>query len=280
MELGCGNGALLAFLARQFTPEQCPTLIGVDAADVHIDWQRLGGDPGQQVREQVTTHGRTDFCDMPVANASAHLVASQFAIEYADPDDAWREVARVAASRARVACVLHQAGSRLVEVARDECIVGQHALRPNGVIELAGAMLPYAIQAQSPEGRARLASNPDANAVRQSYNAAVQGLQDIAATVRHGDLAVEALEAVTSVLAAAGSQAESDSRERLERVRQGLDDQVWRLSALLDSALSAAHLEEIGQRLTGAGFSRITTSSLAEDDYVIGWTLEATRGYD
>lgn len=279
LEVGCGNGALLGYLAGRFSAEMLPKLIGVDAADVRIDWSRLGITSSAAL-QRIAIHPGTDCRELPVADSSIHMLASQYAIEYVEPDAVWAEMMRVLASRAVVACVMHQAGSRLAQVARDDLIIGKQALRPGGLLTLAEEMLPYAAQARTSEGRARLAVDPQANAVRQSYNTAAQGLQDIASTVAHGDLAAETLEAVTRVLAAATPAGEQGDRERLAVISQHVADQVTRLEALLAAALTAEQLDDLRRRLVGAGFTQTTTSSLTEGEHTIGWTLEARRGYD
>lgn len=271
LDLGCGNGALLRYLASQFPPERAPTLVGVDHAELRPDWLA-----GATVR-RVTLHSGTRFESLPLAAASVSLAVSQFGIEYGDPGATWAELLRVLRPRARVAMILHKRGSHLDAVAADDIVVGRAALAPDGVVALARQMVPYLAQAGTEAGRTALRSDRNAEAGRSRFNAATEALVHLSRLVRHGEYAHDILGAVTRVLAGAGPGMGALVNQRLEEVRGGIEDHLERITALRSSALDPAGLNGLRERLQQAGFSLAAPATIAEKEHEMGWVLEAER---
>jgi SAM-dependent methyltransferase len=267
LDLGCGNGALLRFLASQFPPERAPALVGVDVAELRPDWLAA------PEARRVTLHAHTRFEALPLASASVTLAASLFGIEYGSTDAAWAELFRVLRPRARCAFVLHKRGSRLDVVAADEVTLGGAALAADGPLARATELVPYLGRAATAAGRIELRGNRDAELARERFNAATQALVNLAGLVKHGDYAHDILRALMRVLGDAGATA-----PRIAELRRGVEDHVTRIEALRRSALDVAALGALRQRLQEAGFALTDVATIAEQGFEMGWAVEGTRG--
>ena len=266
VDLGCGNGALLRFLAGQFAEGQSPRLCGVDAASLRLDW--LEQVP-PAVRERLVVHERTPFRSLPFDAGAVSFAASQFGIEYANADETWAELFRVLGPRAGVAFVLHKQGSHLDAVAADELLLGRAALAEGGIFGAAQAVAPYL-------ARPELRSAPDAGAARQRFNAGCDALVALSQLVKNGDYAHDMLGAIAKILSeAAGSGVAVEPR--LQALRGGVEDHLNRVAALRSSALDEAHLQALRTRLTDAGFVLADNATVSEQGFEMGWIIEGRR---
>lgn len=273
LDLGCGNGALLRFLASQFPLERVPALVGVDAAEL-----RPNPFPGPLAR-RITLHARTRFAALPLASESVALAASLFGIEYGNGEASWAELLRVLRPRARVAFVLHRRGSRLETVAADEIVLGRAALAPDGALAAARSLVPFLVRASTDAGRAELLGNPEAEAARQRFNAATEALVNLSQLVKHGEYAHDILDALSRTLAEAGAGLAAVTEQRLEGLRRGVEDHLARIEALRQSALDRAGLDAMRERLRRAGFALAEASVISEQGFEMGWGLEGERGH-
>ena len=266
LDLGCGSGALLRFIGSRFPPGQAPRLRGVDAAALPTTRYAYG-------MTSIVISDRTPFRSLPFEPGSVSFAASQFGIEYDNTDDAWAEVFRVLRPAARVAFVVHKQGSHLERLAADDLVIGRAAL-DHDIFGRALALLPYLQRARTESERAALRQDRAAEAARARYNAGCDALTALARLLRHGSYVDDVLGAVTRVLSDAGG---ADAAERLDALRQGVGDHLARIAALRDSALDAAGLEQVRQRLLTRGFTLADPAVIAEGDSEMGWIIEGQR---
>ena len=272
LDLGCGNGALLRFLASLFPPDQSPELHGVDAAELHPE--KVSGNDAR-----IHVHARTPFAALPLGPGSVALAASLFGLEYANDDATWSELLRVLRPRARVAFVLHKRGSHLDAVAADELVVARAAQAADGVITAARNLLPYVAQAATVEGRAQVRADADAERARSRFNAASDALVGLAGLVRHGDYAHDILRALMRALAEAQPGLAAAIGARIDGIGIGIEDHVARMAALRASALDGASLERVRARLQAAGFTVAEGATISEQGFEMGWILEGRRDH-
>lgn len=266
VDLGCGNGALLRFLAGQFAEGQSPRLCGVDAASLRLDWL---AQVAPAVRERLAVHERTPFRALPFETGAVSFAASQFGIEYANTDETWAELFRVLRPRAGVAFVLHKQGSHLDAVAADELLLGRAALAEEGIFSAAQAVGPYL-------ARPALRSAPDADAARQRFNAGCDALVAMSQLVKNGDYAHDMLEAIAKVLAEA-ARSGAAAEPRLQALRGGVEDHLQRIAALRSSALDETDLQAARLRLMDAGFALADSATVSEQGFEMGWVIEGRR---
>src|SRR5690606_29083898 len=106
LELGCGNGSLIRWLAEAGV--HWPASVdAVDLAELDAGWlARLPSALGSRVR----LHPRMSATQLPLADASVTQVWSQYALEYFADSACWQSLARVCAPRARLAAIVHHRG--------------------------------------------------------------------------------------------------------------------------------------------------------------------------
>jgi len=269
LDLGCGNGGLLRFLHSRFQPGESPRLCGVDAASL-----RTGGFGA--AASVITVYERTPFRALPLVPVSVSLAVSQFGIEYDNSDEAWAELLRVMRPGARVAFVLHKHDSHLDRVAADELVIGRSAL-DSGLFDRALAMLPYLKRAASEAGRSALSRDTAAEAARAAFNSACAAVEGLQGLLRHGGYAGEILGSVTQVLSEVASGGGFGAGDRLEPLRQGVQDHLTRIAALRASALDAEGLQRVRARLLTAGFALAEAATVSESGNEMGWTIEGQR---
>lgn len=220
-------------------------------------------------------HGGVRAEALPFAAANFDLVTSQYGLEYGDLALAVPELLRVLRPRGRVALVLHHAGSRPVALARVELAHLAWLTGPDGLLPACDAMLGPLAQARTPEGRARLAGDAQAEAARERFNAAQDALAARGRAASDGaDVLGEVQDAVAAVLGQAVQGGETPARAALEALRQQLADSRLRLQELRACALDEPAAQTLCARLAAAGL-RPALAPLHEGAHLMGWALLA-----
>lgn len=276
LELGCGNGSLIRFMAEH-SPCLPHAVDAVDASALDDDWQQaLPGD----WRARVCIRPKADARRLPLADGSVQHVYSQYAFEYFADDDGvasvWAELARVAAARAHLAMIVHHRHSHLVRVAgneRDHC---DWLLQDGGLLALARQALALFAEAATPAGRQRLAGDVQAQALRTRLNGLLDALSARSSGGADADVLDETARTLMSILRLAGSGLEA-AQQALLSLHQQLQDNRLRVAELVDAAIDAQQLAQWQQRLRGLGFVRFAAAEIHEADRLFGWGIEASR---
>lgn len=243
LELGSGNGVLPWSMVAWRRPLKLQ-IDAVDWADVRPPW--LASLDADQ-RSRIRIHGGVRMEALPFPAASFDLVIGQYALEYGELAACAAEIRRVAKPGAEVALVCHHSDSRPVRLARTE--LSHMALlleEPAGLLVCAQRLLPWVRMAQPPEGRARLASLPDANRDRTAFNDAQTRLSAAANGSDCPDVIEEARSVVDAALRAAADGQVESGQANIERWAAALRGAQLRLQELSACALDA----EATQRLS------------------------------
>jgi len=276
LELGCGNGGLLAFAAESFADGAAPQLMGIDAAD--LDTGKLATTRSSSLNAATARIvGRTRFHVLPLGTASVTALVSQFAFEYGVSESAWREVFRVLAPKARLLMVVHKIGSLLDRVAKDELTLGGEFSREGGLLDLAMDMVPLIARSGTPEGLASLRADPSANRVKEHYNSASQSLLALGAALPSGGYADDLMRETTNVLGRVLDGGVSRAIADLESLRVNLIEHRARLAALRAAALGESGVRDFCKRLEINGFKAVSASVLEERGEEMGWAIEGIR---
>lgn len=113
VDVACGNGAL-TWIANELTegPEASTRITGMDLADID-PFSALNRHPAETPR--ISFIGSTPAEQLPLADGSVDLVISQYGIEYSDLDRSIPEIARVLTDNGRMAFILHDKESVILE---------------------------------------------------------------------------------------------------------------------------------------------------------------------
>lgn len=272
LELGCGNGSLIRWLAEAGV--RWPASVdAVDLAELNANWlARLPSALGSRVR----LHPRTPATQLPLPDASVTQVWSQDALEYFADGACWQSLARVCAPRARLAAIVHHRGSHLCRLAQAERDDGDWLLAPDGPLDRASALLPW-LAVTDAEGRARRDADQRAAAARERFNTSFAAVGERIAAAAFPDLLRDAAERAMRVLQAAPAIGETAARKALEALRADLADNRLRVAELATCALDRSGIEDWAQQLQQMGFASVAIGEIVERNYLFGWSLVASR---
>ena len=273
LEVGAGNGAVSRLVAeRGGTP---PWIEAVDLADVQPAWlHRLP----PAVRERVRFHARTAMERLPFEAGTFKLVASQYAVEYADREAACAEIARCSKPDARLAMVLHHAESEILRTAREERGHIGWLLAPTGLFGTLRALIPDLQRAATPEGLSALRADAAAEARRQRFNALQHELAVRSESAGAADILGEAAETAGQIAAAVARAGAEAAQQGCTTYETALRDADLRLGHLLESALDEPGIQGLAQQLRGHGYGVVEVGTVAVAGKLMGWTVDARRG--
>lgn len=209
---------------------------------------------------------------LPFPASSFDLVTSQYGLEYCDLALAVPEMLRVLAPGGAVALVLHHAASRPVAMARADLSHLDWALGPDGLIGACAGMLGPAAEATTPQGRARLAQDPAAEAARLRFNAAQDALHQRANAHDGADMLGDVQGAVAALLDMSMQQGAPAARSRLDAWLQGMAQHRWRQEELCAHALDDGAIQALAAELASAGL-RVDLTALEDGPHLMGWAL-------
>ena len=270
LDLATGNGALPRLLLDA-CPDAGVVCDAVDLADVRPAW--LASLPQAQ-RERLRFHGGCAAESLPFGGGRFDLVISQYGLEYSELDRSLPELLRVLAPGGAVALVLHHNQGRPVQLAAIEIEHILWLLAPGGLLETTRELLPCLALAATAEGRAALAKDTRANALRTTFNA-LQGELKARAEVGSGDGAdvlFEARDASAGLLPLAAQQGAEAAQTAWLGVQQWLQDSLLRLRELRSHALDAERVQAIAKRLAGNG-TDLQVGTLREQEHLMGWAV-------
>jgi SAM-dependent methyltransferase len=271
LDIATGSGALPRLMLR-LRPEMDLSIDAVDLAAVAPDWPRQL--PAAQA-QRLRFHQGVSAESLPFPDACFGMVISQYGLEYADLQRAVPELLRVLAPGGRVALVLHHAASRPVTLAAVEIAHIDWLHAEDGLLPAAHAMLAPMARAATPEGRASLARDPAADAIRERFNAAQSALGARARAAPDGaDVLAEAQDGVAQLLGLAMQQGQAIAEAGWSALDQGLADARWRLQELRECALDADAVDALCRSLQAHGLQP-TRTTLTEQGHLMGWRLNA-----
>ena len=275
LDIATGNGALPRLLLDA-CPHAAVVCDAVDLAAIQPAW--LADLPAAS-RDRLRFHGGCAAESLPFDDGRFDLVISQYGLEYSDLGRSLPEVRRVLAPGGRVAFVMHHAAGRPVQLAAIEIEHIAWLLSAGGLLDTSRELLPRMARAGSAEGRAALAGDARANALRAAFNALQRELDArIAATQGDGaDVLVEARQATASLFARAAQHGAAAALEAWHGVQQWLQDAALRLRELRAHALDARGLQAVADALAAAA-GPLQIGTLAEPPHLMGWTLHGPAG--
>ena len=262
VDLGSGNGGLLR-VALTLSPAVASwQLVGVDLANHRPAW--LDHVPEGKA---IVFHGGVAMEALPLPDAGADLLLSQFGIEYARRDTVQAECLRVLAPAGRVAFLVHHADSAVSAVARDELRAHDALLGNDGLLAATMALLPHLAQA-----RAGRQPGSSGNQARLGFNAAMARALALGEELAAPDLLMDVVGGLQNML----STLDLGNLERQQAALSAhVDDLVLarlRSAEQLACAMDEAELERFVSPFRTAGFA-VATHALHESGHLLGWAL-------
>lgn len=272
LDIGTGNGSLPRLLLNQLG-ESAPYCDAVDLAQVRPAWWEMA--PATS-RERVVFHAGTRAEALPFENARFQHVFSQFGLEYTDLAQSVPELLRVLAPAGRVRLVVHHRDSQLAQVAREEHRHAGALLRDDGLLAIATAMTEPLSRARTAEGRAELARDAPANALRARFNAAQDHLTQAMASTPHPDLLHDSRDRVARAVMLATQEGAASALQLLLDWQADLQDQALRLQELLQHALDEPDVQRLCDALAACG-GQAQAAELHHKNLLMGWLVTLDR---
>lgn len=274
LDLCTGNGAIPK-LACESGIARFERVDAIDLATLAPAW--LATAP-QACRQAIVFHGGIRAEDLPFEPGTFELITSQYGLEYCHLDQAVPELARIAKPGAGLALVVHHAGSRLFEVAREEASSIDWLLSADGPLPAAAAMYGYLAMAAAGQG-GRLSGDQAAASARDRLNAVMQALVQRSEQSAYPDVLFEARDFIAGQIQALMQRTWTLEQTRYahETWRGQLEAAAFRHRELCNHALDAAATLRLTGLLTREGFTDMSSQLLQQQSHLVGWRITATR---
>ncbi len=269
LDLATGNGALPLRLWETLGATSGIRIDAVDLATLAPPWY----DPGEH--RGIAFHSGVAMESLPFADASFDRVFSQFGLEYARWPGALQECVRVARGGARLAFVMHHAGSVLVSVGREELANQEFLLATGGLLDAAREVLPWIARARA--GSADIPSDPRAAEARNAYNTAVGGVGQAIAASAVPDALVEARDWVHRLVGGVRLDDLPARTDALAAYRDAMASATLRTREMLVHALDETRVAEAAAALEAAcPGCGIRYEPLSQREGVLAWGVVAS----
>lgn len=281
LDLGTGNGAL-AILAADYSARHAKdfAITGIDSASIEPRARLAAHQSLQGLLAQIRFVGRTPMEATGLPPASFDFAMSQYGIEYGEAAATARELSRVVMPGGSLAAVLHHSDSVVVALARDHLAQITYCLQEERLDERAAALVSAIGEARTPEARATLKGNAEAETARAELNAAVARIQSTASRFRDPEGLIGVL--VPSLMNVFVAHKERSLIERqwyIEKVRDEFIGFKARMADLQSAALSEEDLARLSQALADNGLMVRDRGLLRYGPNLdlMGWTLVAEK---
>lgn len=265
LDIGTGNGAV-AFIAREAGAAEGKRyeIHGTDLAQ--IDPLRDVPD-GPRLFAGIRFHAQVATEELPFEAASIDAVSGQYALEYADPDRALREIHRVLKAGGRAQFILHHADSIVAGNARESLRQAALVLEETTIFRRLRRFLEA--QRRTPSA---------ARNARASLAGAVETLRQAAARSKNPMILNVTIDAVQKILATRQSTGPAALGLEIERIESNTRASVHRLRDLVRTSKTEAEATQLAEMARSHGF---TTLELAPQYHAIhnlvGWRMRLAK---
>ena len=266
LDLATGNGALPLLLQERKGVAGGIRIDAVDLAEVAPSWLQPSRHPG------ITFHAGVAMEDLPFVDRSFDLVVSQFGLEYARWPEALHEILRVGKPEGSKAFVMHHADSVLVQVGKAELANQRLLLQADGLLDAAGAIIPWMARARG--GVIDMRDNAEALACRQRYNLAMNRLAEEIEASPAPDLLIEGRDWAHGLVSGANGVDPDRQLPLLADYREAMRAAALRTSEMVEHALDQAQVDGLLEvfREHGAGHDA-TCLPLSQKEGILGWGI-------
>ena len=268
LDLATGAAALPR-LFLEIAPQLSLVIDAVDLAPTSPGWLASAESAARHIRY----HGDISIEALPFADGSFDFVVSQYGLEYAGVT-ARHEARRVLSRQGRAAFLLHHRDARPVQLADLDLAHLAWLQSDDGLLAAAHDMVGPLARACTPEGRAHLATDRNAQARRERFNAAQGRLASrLAAGVDGGDVLQEVRLTVMQILGIARERGDAAAAmARLSLLDTQLKDHAWRLEELRQCALDRDGVAALASSVSWDG-SVPRIASVMEGPHLMGWSV-------
>ena len=274
LDLCTGNGPVPRLLVEALPAARLPQTVGVDMSDLSPAWL-LSMD--EKLKSRITLRENTNIESLPFEPESFSLVTSQYGMEYANQALVLDQVRNVLRPGGRLVCVLHHAGSRLMEVGAAEITHISYLLGPEGPFKSARKLVPFMAMRRGAQAQQKLNSNKAAADARADYNQSMADLRVRCTSQPFPDIYTEVGQGIAAAMAHASEAGAGRARRMLENLRQNLEDSLLRLQEMLEFALTEQGVDALKRELLQRDFEVLSLEPVKFETHLMGWGLVARK---
>ncbi len=275
VDLATGNGAI-PYIASLVGRRRRANwrIIGVDYAAI-----RLPDDPTVRAHmESVELLPHTPMENTGLVAGCADMVTSHFGIEYGNRRRVVTEVGRVLSGRGKLVLVLHHLNSAVVQQAKRDYKQTLLCLEEEQLDRKVSRLVRLVGHARTPEQRASLRNNPEAERLRHEIN---QTMERLLQKVSGQEDDSQMFRVAQSFLRVFADLIDRPLEEKLNFIRESsrsLSAYAGRMESMARATMSDEVVDEFTHQLRGVGLEPVSSGTLTtEDGELLARTLVAER---
>ncbi|MGQ4276412.1 class I SAM-dependent methyltransferase [Pseudidiomarina sp. E22-M8] len=273
VDLGTGNGAL-ALLARDFsvTNQKDFSVHGVDAAQIDPVKQFEKSPALAKKLKKISFHSETPIESLPFDEGSIDVMIAQFAFEYADRNDALKEVLQTLKSGGKLVTVMHHNDSEMVKDSKIGVAVLTEILENSPVFQQSDMLLDLASQAIPQIGAEGWESYPHNQILTRSIQWTMKTLQEKFSKPAELNYVNDVVRRIARIFEVMNAENLNACKRQLAFEYHLLNDHRLRLKDQLTATLTKKDANTIVKAAEKAGASA-KLDVLTINDTPFGWTL-------
>lgn len=268
LDLACGNGPLAALMLDS-TPDSGQHCTCIDQADLHPSWIAELSEPQ---RARIQFRPKMAMEQLSPADGLFDAVISQYGVEYGDWSVIIQRLPTLLRAKGRIQFICHCAASDVVSAGEAEADHLDWALKPQGLLETAKAMLPFMALAGTEAGRAELARSANANQIRARYDQLLSEANQRVRELPVGDVLAEIDQYCSRAFQMALAGDERSAQIQIDQLSAQLRASRERLRQLSAAAINEPQLRKLLDAFQAAGID-LSYTPVLDQGHLMGWLI-------
>lgn len=277
VDIATGNGAV-PVVARQVARENNWQwrILGIDNAAIDPPARFEGSDIDISGIEFL---GNTPAESLPLEDATADAVTSQYGVEYTDLSRSIPEIARALREGGRVQFVVHASEGGIVQGAKEEVRHTHWLLRRSQLFPATRDFFAAVRSAESRPGASDGGLREQALRAKQVFQREFEAVSQYAADCRNPAMFNYVLETLAAMHRQRASYALDRMLGKVEAMREAVEAHERRLQANIDAAMDRSELDELTRALGEAGIDVECGEGLRDETgaRLLGWIVSGRR---
>jgi SAM-dependent methyltransferase len=270
LDIATGNGAI-ALLAVE-----AGNKLQVTGADLAAVKPAAFVSKGKSALKKIRFLGRTPAEQLPLADASADAVTSQYGVEYSDLKKSVPEAVRVLAPGGRLRFAVHAAEGALAADTKAAIADADFLLDELDLTGRAARCLDAVLGVERGHRTGQLAEI-GAQSRYAEFRDGLKAVAERAPAATDKDMLASVHQTLTTLFAQREGQNLQALFMQLDALREEIEAHRTRERALLAAALSAKQMKALAKTLTGLGLANVTLGEQRDGGALIGHVIEGQK---
>jgi ubiquinone/menaquinone biosynthesis C-methylase UbiE len=277
LDIGTGNGAVPVIARRIATQEGKDfSITGVDAAA--IDPHRFVQHDAAALAD-ITFLGGVSAASLPFEDGRFGAISSQFALEYMDREAVLSELCRVAATGARLKCIVHAENGTAAEAARVDLEHCDYLLNESRLFDKARRTMAFIVDLERSGAAVTATADAKARKLINGFETALGRLKRRRRERGKNPMLDNALEVVARCYQERASFSAEQLQDHMNTLQGEVTAHQARLQDLVGAACSSGEIQVLAEQICAAGFEAPRPSAVlrASGGGQLGWALECHK---